>query len=46
MPVHEYRELKPSPEAEAIYRRWLARLNRNLRATKPLIRDRRSSAMS
>ena len=27
MPVHEYRELKPSPEAEAIYRRWLARLN-------------------
>ena len=27
MPVHEYRELKPTPEAEAIYRRWLARLN-------------------
>ncbi|MEI9981283.1 MAG: acyltransferase [Edaphobacter sp.] len=27
MAVHEYRELKPSPEAEAIYRRWLARLN-------------------
>jgi acetyltransferase-like isoleucine patch superfamily enzyme len=27
MPVHEYRELKPTPEAEAIYRRWLANLN-------------------
>ncbi len=27
MAVHEYRELKPTPEAEAIYRRWLARLN-------------------
>jgi acetyltransferase-like isoleucine patch superfamily enzyme len=27
MAVHEYRELKPLPEAEAIYRRWLARLN-------------------
>jgi acetyltransferase-like isoleucine patch superfamily enzyme len=27
MTVHQYRELKPSAEAEAIYRRWLARLN-------------------
>ena len=27
MAVHEYRELKPTAEAEAIYRRWLARLN-------------------
>ena len=27
MPVHTYRELKPSPEAEAIYRRWLSNLN-------------------
>jgi acetyltransferase-like isoleucine patch superfamily enzyme len=27
MPVHQYRELKPTPEAEAIYRRWLANLN-------------------
>ncbi len=27
MPVHQYRELKPMPEAEAIYRRWLANLN-------------------
>ena len=27
MTVHVYRELKPTAEAEAIYRRWLARLN-------------------
>jgi acetyltransferase-like isoleucine patch superfamily enzyme len=27
MPVHTYRELKPTPEAEAIYRRWLSNLN-------------------
>ncbi|WP_213803858.1 acyltransferase [Granulicella sp. dw_53] len=27
MPVQEYRELKPTPEAEAIFRRWLAHLN-------------------
>jgi len=27
MPVHVYRELKPTPEAEAVYRRWLAQLN-------------------
>ncbi|WP_158945790.1 acyltransferase [Granulicella sp. S190] len=27
MPVHTYRELKPTPEAEALYRRWLAKLN-------------------
>jgi acetyltransferase-like isoleucine patch superfamily enzyme len=40
MPVHEYRELKPTPEAEAIYRRWLARLNDEFtRHTKPDIRS-------
>ncbi len=27
MPVHTYRELKPTPEAEAIYRRWISNLN-------------------
>jgi acetyltransferase-like isoleucine patch superfamily enzyme len=27
MPIHTYRELKPTPEAEALYRRWLAKLN-------------------
>lgn len=27
MPQYKYRELKPTPEAEAIYRRWLAQLN-------------------
>jgi acetyltransferase-like isoleucine patch superfamily enzyme len=27
MPVHTYRELKPTPEAEVIYRRWLSNLN-------------------
>src|ERR1700682_3029067 len=27
MPVHIYRELKPTPEAEAIYRRWISNLN-------------------
>jgi len=27
MTVHTYRELKPTPEAEAIYRRWLSNLN-------------------
>ncbi len=40
MPVHEYRELKPTPEAEAIYRRWLARLNDEFtRHSKPEIRS-------
>ena len=40
MPVHEYRELKPTAEAEAIYRRWLARLNDEFtRHTKPDIRS-------
>ena len=40
MPVHEYRELKPTAEAEAIYRRWLARLNDEFtRHTKPEIRS-------
>lgn len=27
MPVQNYRELKPTPEAEAIYRRWISNLN-------------------
>ena len=27
MAIHTYRELKPTAEAEAIYRRWLAQLN-------------------
>ena len=27
MPVLNYRELKPTPEAEAIYRRWISNLN-------------------
>ncbi len=27
MPQYPYRELKPTPEAEAIYRRWLSQLN-------------------
>jgi acetyltransferase-like isoleucine patch superfamily enzyme len=40
MPVHEYRELKPTAEAEAIYRRWLARLNDEFtRHTKPEVRS-------
>jgi acetyltransferase-like isoleucine patch superfamily enzyme len=40
MAVHEYRELKPTPEAEAIYRRWLARLNDEFtRHTNPEIRS-------
>ena len=40
MPVLEYRELKPTAEAEAIYRRWLARLNDEFtRHTKPEIRS-------
>ena len=40
MAVHEYRELKPTAEAETIYRRWLARLNDEFtRHTKPEIRS-------
>ena len=27
MAQYKYRELKPTPEAEAIFRRWLAHLN-------------------
>ena len=27
MPVLNYRELKPTPEAEAVYRRWISNLN-------------------
>ncbi|MEO6806209.1 MAG: acyltransferase [Edaphobacter sp.] len=40
MPAYVYRELTPTPEAEAIYRRWLARLNDEFtRHTKPEIRS-------
>jgi acetyltransferase-like isoleucine patch superfamily enzyme len=40
MPSLPYRELKPTPEADAIYRRWLAHLNDDFtRHTAP---DRRS----
>jgi acetyltransferase-like isoleucine patch superfamily enzyme len=40
MAVHKYRELKPTPEAEAIYRRWLANLNEEF--TRHQAPDRRS----
>lgn len=40
MPAYTYRELKPTPEAEAIYRRWLAQLNDEF--TKHQSVDRRS----
>jgi acetyltransferase-like isoleucine patch superfamily enzyme len=40
MPQYKYRELKPTPEAEAIYRRWLASLNEEF--TKHQSVDRRS----
>jgi acetyltransferase-like isoleucine patch superfamily enzyme len=40
MPQYKYRELKPTPEAEAIYRRWLASLNDEF--TKHQSVDRRS----
>ena len=40
MPVQQYRELKPTPEAEAIYRRWLANLNEEF--TRHQTADRRS----
>jgi acetyltransferase-like isoleucine patch superfamily enzyme len=40
MPQYKYRELKPLPEAEAIYRRWLASLNEEF--TKHQSVDRRS----
>ena len=40
MPVINYRELKPTPEAEAIYRRWLANLNEEF--TRHQAPDRRS----
>ncbi|MCU1322048.1 MAG: acetyltransferase [Acidobacteriaceae bacterium] len=40
MPVHTYRELKPTPEAEAIFRRWLAHLNEEF--TRHQSVDRRS----
>ena len=44
MPVHEYRELKPTPEAEAIYRRWLANLNEEF--TRHQSPDRRSEIVA
>jgi acetyltransferase-like isoleucine patch superfamily enzyme len=40
MPQYKYRELKPTPEAEAIFRRWLASLNEEF--TKHQSVDRRS----
>lgn len=40
MPEYKYRELKPTPEAEAIYRRWLANLNEEF--TRHQSADRRS----
>jgi acetyltransferase-like isoleucine patch superfamily enzyme len=40
MPPYTYRELKPTPEAEAIYRRWLAQLNEEF--TRHQSVDRRS----
>ena len=40
MPEYKYRELKPTPEAEAIYRRWLAQLNEEF--TRHQSADRRS----
>src|SRR5215469_16782541 len=40
MPQYKYRELKPTPEAEAIYRRWLAQLNEEF--TRHQSADRRS----
>jgi acetyltransferase-like isoleucine patch superfamily enzyme len=40
MPVHTYRELKPTPEAEAVYRRWLSNLNEEF--TRHQSVDRRS----
>ena len=40
MPVLNYNELKPGPEAEVIYRRWLANLNEEF--TRHQNSDRRS----
>jgi acetyltransferase-like isoleucine patch superfamily enzyme len=40
MPINTYRELKPTPEAEALYRRWLAKLNDEF--TRHQSADRRS----
>ena len=43
MPVLNYRELKPTPEAEAIFRRWLANLNEEFtRSDSP---DRRAEVV-
>ncbi len=40
MPEYKYRELKPTPEAEAIYRRWLSHLNEEF--TRHQSSDRRA----
>lgn len=40
MPIHTYRELKPSPDAEAIYVRWLSHLNEEFTRCQSV--DRRS----
>ncbi len=40
MPQYKYRELRPTPEAEAIFRRWLAQLNEEF--TRHQSVDRRS----
>ena len=40
MAVYTYHELKPTPEAEAIFRRWLAHLNEEF--TRHQSVDRRS----
>lgn len=40
MAQYKYRELKPTPEAEAIYRRWIAQLNEEF--TRHQSADRRS----
>lgn len=43
MPVLPYRELKPTPEAEAIFRRWLANLNEEF--TRSALPDRRAEVV-
>jgi acetyltransferase-like isoleucine patch superfamily enzyme len=40
MPIHTYRELKPTPEAEATYVRWLSYLNEEFTRCQSI--DRRS----
>ena len=43
MPVMEQRELKPTPEAEALYRRWIAQLNEEF--TRGQTVDRRAEVV-